>query len=163
MPIVLVRVDDRLVHGQILEGWLPSTRAQELVIANDTVAKDYLQKMIMQSAIPYSVDLIIESVEGAVSLLLDPMDNEVRRIVLVDSPKDALRLIIAGVQFTHLNLGNLRTNNVTVCLSKTVMVGEESLMDLRMILEQGVQINIQSVPFEKPLDLFEVLRCFPTT
>jgi mannose/fructose/N-acetylgalactosamine-specific phosphotransferase system component IIB len=69
MPIVLVRVDDRLIHGQILEGWLPSTRAQELIVANDSLAQDYLQKMIMQSAIPYSINLIIDSVDGIASFL----------------------------------------------------------------------------------------------
>ncbi|MDD3473251.1 MAG: PTS sugar transporter subunit IIB, partial [Syntrophaceae bacterium] len=71
MPIVLVRVDDRLVHGQILEGWLPSTRAEELLIANDALAQDELQKMIMESAIPYSVSLIVDSVEKIASILLD--------------------------------------------------------------------------------------------
>jgi mannose/fructose/N-acetylgalactosamine-specific phosphotransferase system component IIB len=162
MPIVLVRVDDRLVHGQILEGWLPSTGAQELLIANDVLAHDFLQKMIMQSAIPFSVSIVIDTVPGIAMLLRDTEENEVRRIVLVDSPKDALRLKKAGVGFDHLNLGNFRTNDVTVCLSRTVMVGEDSLRDLRTILEEGIKVDIQSVPFEKPLDLFDVLRCFPS-
>lgn len=161
MPIVLVRVDDRLVHGQILEGWLPSTRAQELLIANDVLAHDFLQKMIMQSAIPYSVSIVIDTVHGIATLLKNTQENDLRRIVLVDSPRDALRLIRAGVGFDHLNLGNFRTNDVTVCLSRTFMVGEDGLQDLRTILEEGVKVDIQSVPFEKPLDLFDVLRCFP--
>ncbi|MCX5861846.1 MAG: PTS sugar transporter subunit IIB [Deltaproteobacteria bacterium] len=163
MPIVLVRVDDRLVHGQILEGWLPSTRAQELLIANDSLANDFLQKMIMQSAIPYSVNIVIDTVQGVATLLRDTAANEVKRIVLVDSPRDALRLKRAGVGFNNLNLGNLRTNNMTICLSRSVMVGEDGLRDLRTILAEGVKVVIQSVPFEKPLDLSEVLRCFPET
>lgn len=163
MPIVLVRVDDRLVHGQIIEGWLPSTGAQELLIANDVLAHDFLQKMIMQSAIPFSVGIVIDTVSGIAELLRDTEGNEVKRIVLVDSPKDALRLKKEGVCFDHLNLGNFRTNDVTVCLSRSFMVGEDSLQDLRTILEEGVKVDIQSVPFEKPLDLFDVLRCFPDT
>lgn len=161
MPIVLFRVDDRLVHGQILEGWVPSTRAQELVIANDAVAKDKLQKMIMQSAIPYSVNIVMESVEMVGELLSHQGDKDVRRIVIVDSPRDALRLRRAGLAFDHLNIGNLRTDNVTVCLSKTVMVGEDTLTDLRTIVEEGVRVVIQSVPFEKPLDLSEVFKSLP--
>ena len=84
MPIVLGRVDDRLVHGQILEGWLPSTRAEELLIANDALAQDELQKMIMESAIPYSVSLIVDSVEKIASILLDDRFGERRRMVIVD-------------------------------------------------------------------------------
>lgn len=158
MPIVLFRVDDRLVHGQILEGWIPSTRAQELVIANDAVAEDNLQKMIMQAAIPYSVNIVMETVEMVGLLLTHQRDRDIRRIVIVESPRDALRLRRAGLEFDHLNIGNLRTDNAAVCLSKTVMVGEDTLKDLVTIVEEGVRVVIQSVPFEKPLDLSEVFK-----
>ncbi len=153
MPIVLVRVDDRLVHGQILEGWLPSTRAEELLIANDALAQDELQKMIMESAIPYSVSLIVDSVEKIASILLDDRFSERRRMVIVDSPIDALRLIKAGVDFELLNLGNLAEPEYKACLSRTISVGEECLMALQEILEEGIKINIQSVPFEKAVEL----------
>jgi mannose/fructose/N-acetylgalactosamine-specific phosphotransferase system component IIB len=161
MPIVLVRVDDRLVHGQIIEGWLPTTKAEELIIANDSLADDSLQQMIMHSALPFSVTLLVDSVEGVASLLKANLENELRRIVLVDRPRDALRLIRAGVKFDHLNLGNLRTGELTVCLSRSVMVSAETLLDLKSIMDEGVQVTIQSVPFEKPLELLDILRHMP--
>jgi mannose/fructose/N-acetylgalactosamine-specific phosphotransferase system component IIB len=156
MPIVLVRVDDRLVHGQILEGWLPCTKAQELLVANDALAQDDLRKAIMQLAIPYTVDLIIDSVERIALLLQETEEREIRQIVIVDNPLDALRLKRAGVRFDRLNLGNLRPNNVTVCLSRSVSVGEDTLEALEHIVREGIQVNIQSVPYEKAVDLFEV-------
>jgi PTS system mannose-specific IIB component len=159
MPIVLVRVDDRLIHGQILESWIPSTRAQELIVANDTLAADLVQKTIMQAAIPYSVDVIIDSVEHVASILRQSENSEVRRMIIVEDPVDALRLRRAGVAFDRLNLGNLVTSEVTVCLSRTVSVGGESLRALRMILEEGIKVSIQSVPFEKAVDLLEVCPC----
>jgi PTS system sorbose-specific IIB component len=158
MPIVLVRVDDRLIHGQILEGWLPSTRAQELLVANDAVARDDLRKMIMQSATPYSVELVIDSVEKIASLCTESDAADVRRMIIVDNPTDALRLKRAGVPFDSLNLGNLRTNDVTVCLSRSVAVGDETLRALRVIMDEGVHVSLQSVPYERPVDLFQVIR-----
>ncbi len=158
MPIVLVRVDDRLIHGQILEGWLPSTRAQELLVANDAVARDDLRKMIMQSATPYSVGLVIDSVDGIASLCMESDASDVRRMIIVESPLDALRLKRAGVPFDSLNLGNLRTNDVTVCLSRSVAVGDETLRALRVIMEEGVHVSLQAVPYERPVDLFKVIR-----
>ncbi|MBM3301623.1 MAG: PTS sugar transporter subunit IIB [Deltaproteobacteria bacterium] len=155
MPIVLVRVDDRLIHGQILESWIPSTRAQELIVANDTLADDQVQKMIMQAAIPYSVDLIIDSVLEVASILQQPEGRDVRRMVIVEDPVDALRLRRAGVVFDQLNLGNLVSSEVTICLSRTVSIGGESLQALRTILQEGIKVNIQSVPFEKAVDLSE--------
>jgi mannose/fructose/N-acetylgalactosamine-specific phosphotransferase system component IIB len=158
MPIVLVRVDDRLIHGQILEGWLPSTRAQELLVANDAVAQDDLRKMIMQSATPYSVGLVIDSVERIASLCMESDAPDVRRMIIVENPLDALRLKRAGVPFDSLNLGNFRTNDVTVCLSRSVAVGDETLRELRVIMEEGVHVSLQTVPYERPVDLFQVIR-----
>jgi len=163
MPIVLVRVDERLVHGQVLEGWLPSTRAQELWIANDVLARDSVQRTIMESAIPFSVRLIIDTVERIAALLKDEDEVEIRRMILVDDPEDALRLRRAGVRFDSLNLGNLRKNDFSVCLSNSVLVGDDTLSTLRDIMDEGVQINIQSVPFEKPVDLFDACRRCPRT
>jgi mannose/fructose/N-acetylgalactosamine-specific phosphotransferase system component IIB len=156
MSIVLVRVDDRLIHGQVLESWVPSTRAQEVVIANDSLAGDQVQKMIMQAAIPYSINLVIDYVEKVACLLKKPEGPEIRRLVIVDDPVDALRLKRAGVCFHELNLGNLSTREVAVCLSRTVSIGAESLEALRMMLREGVRVSIQTVPFEKPLALPDI-------
>jgi mannose/fructose/N-acetylgalactosamine-specific phosphotransferase system component IIB len=159
MTIVLVRVDERLIHGQVLEGWLPSTRAQELFIANDELAEDLLQKEILLSAVPFSVNVVIDSVERVASILMEESDREVRTMVLVDNPLDALRLKRAGVDFDLLNLGNLTAGQATACLSRSVAVGDDSLQALLNILEEGVRVNIQSVPFEKPVDFCDVCSC----
>jgi mannose/fructose/N-acetylgalactosamine-specific phosphotransferase system component IIB len=159
MPIVLVRVDDRLIHGQILESWLPSTRAQELLVANDALADDQLQRMIMESAIPFSVSLVIDRVDRIASILTTSDSRDIRRIVLVENPVDALRLLRAGVQFDQLNLGNLGSHQPHKALSASVWVGEDSLDALQSILDEGVDVHLQSVPFEKPVHLCEVVDC----
>lgn len=156
MTIVLVRVDDRFIHGQILEGWLPCTRAQEVLVANDELALDEIQKMIMHAAVPGSVRLIIDTVENIAALLRSDGESHLRQMILVDDPFDALRLIKAGVHFDRLNLGNLRTSEVRLCLSRTVIVGDRGLEALGRLVEEGVRIDIQSVPFEPPVNLSEI-------
>lgn len=151
MPIVLVRVDDRLIHGQVLEGWVPATKAQELVVANDALADDHFQRMIMESSIPDSVKIVIGGVDTIADMLLSEVEPSLRRMILVDNPVDALRLKKAGIQFHRLNLGNLRANHGRVCLSRSVVVGDESLGAIQQIIAEGVQVYIQSVPFENPL------------
>jgi mannose/fructose/N-acetylgalactosamine-specific phosphotransferase system component IIB len=150
MPIVLVRVDDRLVHGQILEGWIPSTRAQELLVANDIAAGDEVLQMIMESAIPDSIRLVVETVDNIAQLLIEEAESAVRRMIIMDNPVDALRLKRAGVTFDRLNVGNLRTSDGKVCLSRSVIIGDDSLRTLREIVAEGVQVYIQSVPYENP-------------
>ncbi len=156
MPIVLLRVDDRFVHGQILQGWLPSTRAQELFIANDALALDDVQKMIMECAIPYNVRIVIDTVDEVSRLLQSEDAPGVRRMVIVDTPVDALRLMKAGVKFNSLNLGNMSVNGTKKPFTRSLAMGEESINAIREILKQGIGISVQSVPFEKPVDFCDL-------
>lgn len=158
MPIVLVRVDDRLVHGQVLEGWAPFIRAQEIVIASDELASDPLQQMIVQALVPNTLDLVVDTVENVAALLIEPESRVIRRLVLVERPSDALRLKRAGAPFSLLNLGNFSSKQVRVCLNRNVGVGDEGIRALREIVMEGVEVNIQSVPFEKALNWEEVNR-----
>ena len=156
MPIVLFRVDDRFVHGQILQGWLPSTRAQELFIANDALAQDDVQKMIMECAIPYNVKIVIDTVDEVARLLKTEEVSDIRRMVIVDTPVDALRLIRAGVRFGSLNLGNMSGSDTKKPITRSLALGEESIGAIREILKEGIGINVQSVPFEKPIDFCDL-------
>ena len=156
MPIVLFRVDDRFVHGQILQGWIPSTRAQELFIANDALAQDDVQKMIMECAIPYNVKIVIDTVDEVARLLKTEEVSDIRRMVIVDTPVDALRLIRAGVRFGSLNLGNMSGSDAKKPITRSLALGEESIGAIREILKEGIGINVQSVPFEKPIDFCDL-------
>ncbi len=155
MPIVMVRVDDRLIHGQILETWLPTTRAQELVVANDELAHDDTQRMIIETIVPRGVSLVIDSVDVVAKLLQENDNGSAKRIVIVDRPVDALRLIRAGVVFDRLNLGNMRSGAARVCLSSTVFAGDASIRALCEIAKEGIRVEIQPVPFDAPVDLFK--------
>jgi mannose/fructose/N-acetylgalactosamine-specific phosphotransferase system component IIB len=72
----------------------------------------------MESAVPRSIRLIVDSVERVALLLRQSSERDLRRMVIVDSPIDALRLKRAGVQFDHLNLGNIGTDKVRTYLSR---------------------------------------------
>jgi len=158
MSIILVRVDDRLIHGQILQAWLPSIKANELLVPSDTLAADETQRAIFESAIPRSTRLVIDTVERIAEILLQGHDRRVRRMVIVEHLRDALRLKRAGVPFQRLNLGNIRSAEGTLSLSRTVFVGQECLRSLREIVRAGVNVDLQTVPFEKRVDLFDAFR-----
>jgi sorbose PTS system EIIB component len=158
MPIVLVRVDERLIHGQVLEVWVPATRAEELLVANDAVAGDDAQRMIMELAIPNSMRVVIDRVEKIAALLRNGAETNVRRMVVIERPQDALTLKKAGVNYGRLNLGNLTSRQATMCLSRSVSVGTEDLDALRNLVSAGVDVTIQSVPCDKPVGLKEIFR-----
>lgn len=158
MNILLVRVDDRFIHGQILEAWIPFLKAQSVIVANDTLADDDFQKTIMSMAIPDRINLRIVSLDRALSLNEDKDLNEKRALVIVSSIKDAFRLHMNGLSFMKLNIGNNKGTDNSRQISYSVWVSEEDLEMLGILMERGVCVNLQSVPRERNIDMKSIMH-----
>ncbi len=104
-----VRIDNRLVHGQIIEAWLPFTGAETLIVANDELAEDGLRQEIMSLAIPEDIALHFSHVMSAPGLIrsLAPGDASPNAMVLFATCMDARRAYEGGLRFANLNIGNL--------------------------------------------------------
>lgn len=103
-----VRIDNRLVHGQIIETWLPYTHAKHIIVANDSVAGDDLQQQIMSLAIPQSVTCSFSSVEG-LSEKIPTVSGHGKgsTIIIFSSCADVRRALDAGFKFSSVNIGNI--------------------------------------------------------
>lgn len=138
-----VRIDNRLVHGQIIETWLPHTRAQAIVVANDAVAEDAIQREIMSLAIPGSVSAHFVPVHG-LAALLESLDSSA--IVLFSSCTDARDAYDAGVRFEVLNVGNIHYAKGRRQLSPSVALSADDEDLLRGFEKQGVKLDFRCVP-----------------
>lgn len=162
MKILLVRVDDRFIHGQILEAWIPFLKAQSVIVANDTLADDEFQKTIMSMAIPDRIKLRIVSIERALTLKADKELNEKRALVIVSSIIDAYRLHTNGLDFTKLNIGNNKGTDTSKQISYSVWLGQEDLEMLSVLMDRGVEVNLQSVPRERNIDMKSIIHMVTT-
>lgn len=159
MPIVLMRVDNRFIHGQILEGWLPLLQADELIIANDEVSGSDTQRRILETALTYPIGLLIDTVDRVINLLLQAKATDPKRIVLVSHPVDVLRMKRAGVEFDRLVLGNVMAKTDPVALSDRVILGPAGREALKEILAEGIVVHVQGVPSDEPMDLTKICSC----
>lgn len=157
MNVVLVRVDDRFIHGQILESWIPHLNAQGVMVANDELARDQIQKTIMSMAIPDRIRLRIVGIDDAISLVDDCSFNSTRTLVIVASVRDAYRLHESGFPFTRLNIGNSKPTQASRQVSYSVWLDEEEFGLIRTLMDKGVDVNLQSVPRERPVDMKTII------
>ncbi len=162
MNILLVRVDDRFIHGQILESWIPFLKAQSVIVVNDSLACDHFQKTIMSMAIPERIILRIVSLEEASRLSMDCELDEKRTLVIVSSIKDAYILYMNGFFYNRLNIGNNKGADSAKQISYSVWVDEEDLSMLGRLMEMNVEISLQSVPRERSLDMKSILEMVRT-
>lgn len=149
MGIVLVRVDNRLIHGQILESWIPTVRADCIVVANDQLAEIAFQKLLMESAVPKGIKVAIGTIEEMARYLRSDEVAERRILLLFADPQDALQAHRLGVDFAELNLGNLHGGKDKKRLSCTVALNNNDIKNLQALEDEGVKVVLQCVPSDR--------------
>ncbi|MCX5796883.1 MAG: PTS sugar transporter subunit IIB [Elusimicrobia bacterium] len=156
MDIALLRIDDRLVHGQVVIGWIPHLKAQAVVVACDAAAADETQTMLMEMAMPEGVALLVLPVERAAQRLLDAADPR-RALALVPGPREALRLLELGVACAAVNVGGLHYTAGRVQLGKAIFLGDEDRAALGAISGRGVALEGRALPGDPALDIAALL------
>jgi mannose/fructose/N-acetylgalactosamine-specific phosphotransferase system component IIB len=158
MKIALVRVDDRLIHGQVVLGWVRMVGATRIVVADDAAAKDEMQKTLMQFAAPPGVETSILSVdEAAAALAHDGFPGDTV-MVLTRGPQELVRFIAAGVPLTKVNVGNVRAAPGRERLTKEVAAGPEDLAAWQTLDQAGVTLDAVWIPGGTVTDFNRVVR-----
>jgi PTS system mannose-specific IIB component len=153
--VALVRVDNRLVHGQVLEAWLPALDAHGILVADDEAAGNVLARSAMALAIPPGISFEVLRVLAAADLLRPggkgPQAS--RTLLLLRDVRDAVALNQAGVAIPQLNLGNVHFGTGRKQVSPSVFIDAAELSALEKLARDGTQVEVRAVPTEAPLRL----------
>lgn len=154
--VVLLRIDDRLLHGQIGKFWLKEVGADLIVVANDNISADKNEQKLMDLTCPIGTKAYYLSVDDAGSNL-ESLEEDKDTLVIVESPKDALSLIKAGLKIDSINLGNMRNTGNKDKVNETVYVDDEDRKYFEEILATHKNLDIRSNPTD---DLTDIDRLF---
>ncbi|KAF0412467.1 PTS sugar transporter subunit IIB [Pediococcus pentosaceus] len=148
--ILSLRVDERLIHGQIAMSWSKALNLQGIVVANDEAAIDDLQKMSLKMAAPNGVKAIILSVSDAINLLNDERSKKMRLMVITTTIKDAL-VVSDGIneKAEQVNIGNagkMHPNGNEVTMTKEVRLIPEEIENLKELIEVYPDVFFQGTP-----------------
>ncbi|SKA71864.1 PTS sugar transporter subunit IIB [Desulfobaculum bizertense] len=145
-----VRVDNRLVHGQIIETWLPFTKSRWLLVANDALASDDLRQEIMGLAIPHGIETRFVAVEGLPNLVRELFGTEAEpdALILFANCEDARRAHEHGLGMATLNLGNLHYGPGKEQLCAHVALSDEDCQCLGYFASSGVELDFRCIPSE---------------
>ncbi len=158
MPnILLTRIDNRLIHGQVATQWSKVVGANLLLVANDEVATDELRQNLMDMAAPAFAQTRYFSVEKTINVIHKANDSQLI-FLICDNPQDVLRLVKGGVPIKKLNIGNMHMAEGKRQVSKAVCVNDADVAAFKELKALGVEIEIRRVPTESVEDsskLFE--------
>lgn len=149
MVVNIMRVDDRLIHGQIVTAWLREANADSIIVADNLAAKDSMQEMLLKLATPGNVKLYIKNIEDAAKFL---EKDEGKSLLLVRNPKAANELFDLGFKIDKINIGNI-SNSKSETGRKTLLsyihVEEQDIKELEKIRERGIKLDVRSIPSDK--------------
>jgi mannose/fructose/N-acetylgalactosamine-specific phosphotransferase system component IIB len=154
MTLVGFRIDDRLMHGQVVENWVGELRPDLVLVANARAAADPLTRALYAAALPPGVALEVVPVEDATAAAAA---GAARVLLIVGSPADALRLVEAGLRPAVVTVGGLHHVAGKERLLDFVYVDEEDREALRRLAARGLPLAAQDVPRRQPRDLAALL------
>ena len=146
MSVLLARVDDRLIHGQVVVGWARALDADCLMVANDAVAADPMQRTLLPMAVPPQMKVTILRVREAAEAIASGKLPGERAILLFTSLGDALLYKRAGGPLPELNVGGIRLAPGRQPLRTAVALGPEDVAAARALAADGTALNIRMVP-----------------
>ncbi|MGF6270280.1 PTS system galactosamine-specific IIB component [Lelliottia nimipressuralis] len=144
--ILLTRIDNRLVHGQVGVTWTSTIGANLLIVVDDEVAKDEIQQKLMGiTADTYGFGIRFFSIEKTIAIIEKAAPHQ-KIFLICRTPNIVRKLIEGGVPLKDVNVGNMHFSEGKRQISSKVYVDEQDLDDLRFIKYSGVNLFIQDVP-----------------
>jgi PTS system mannose-specific IIB component len=158
MEIVLVRVDDRLIHGQVVEGWLKTIGINHIVVISDAVAADKMQQILLSMAVPRNINVTNFSVEEGASKLKGEGFGKERLLLLLSNPTDVLRLLKLGLKLTSVNVGGMHFAQGKRQILRNVSVDEQDVKAFREIAAMGVPLEGRVLPSDEMVNVIDVIN-----
>ncbi len=142
--IILTRIDERLVHGQV-QMWIKSLGCNLVLVANDEVSEDKISQTLMKTSIPDSIAMRFFSIEKTCQIIHKASPKQ-KIYLVVKSCEDAKRLVEGGVPIKMINLGNVHKKEGSEKISRSIYLTENDKQCLSTLIDKGVEFDTRSTP-----------------
>lgn len=156
MAVVLARIDDRLIHGQVMTSWVNFTGANKIIVIDDVTAKDSFLCMTIKSLVPSNIRAEVYTREQSVEAFLSQKESD-KIIVLAKTPEPYVYLQEHGVSFAHINIGGMGIKKGRKTIYKNISASDEELAMLKALADNGARVYIQMVAENPKMELDKII------
>jgi sorbose PTS system EIIB component len=157
MIINLVRIDDRLIHGQVTTVWTKEAKAERIIIVSDEVANDEIRSTLVKQAAPPGIKVSVISIDKAAAVYKNPKYATDTVFYLFTNPTDVLLLINAGVPIKEVNIGGMSFKEGKKQITKAVSVDENDISAFKKMHEMGINLCLKVVITDPNVDFIKLL------
>lgn len=161
--VPMVRIDDRLIHGQVAVLWSKELNVNRIIVANDQIAKNDIQKASLKMATPATVRCSILAVDDAADVINDPRAENLRILVIVNNTKDARKICEQVKKIEKFDIGNyglVGNYSGKKKLADTFYADQDDVNNLQAIIKLGIPSVYWLVPSSPPVELAKLLNTF---
>lgn len=162
--IKMLRIDERLIHGQVAVSWSKVLGITHLVVVNDRVAQNEMQKMTLKMAVPENIRFLVKDVASGIQLLNDSRTKNLAMMVVVDNLRDALKIGENVKWIECINIGNYGLLPINqhglpqTELASAVRVDEEDVNVIKAIAELPPLFEAQLTPDAPKKNIKKIIK-----
>lgn len=158
MSLVLVRIDDRLIHGQVTVGWGSFLNPDRIILVSDEIAQNEWETELYKSSVPFNIAVSILTVYDAANTLNNNTYEDDRTILLVETPEIIVALLNKGVQFRQVNIGGMHYKESRKKILPFLYVDEEDIKNFKIIKDHNIDLICQDLPQAKKENLAHLIK-----
>lgn len=158
MNIVLTRIDDRYIHGQVVTRWIKDYPSERIIVVSDAVANDELRKSLLISVAPSHMKASVVTVEKMIKAYHSDRYEGVTAFVLFGNPQDIVTLVEAGVDIKTVNVGGMIYEEGRKQITKSVSATPADIHAFTELHKKGVRLELRQLPSDSPVDFFAKLE-----
>ena len=158
MKVAALRIDSLRIHGPVAGAWVSYVAPQTLIAASDSAANDELRKTLLLQVGPASARTNVLDIAKTIRVYFNPEYKDMRTMIVVESPMDALKLLEAGVTVDEVNVGGVTFKPGMTLITEAVSVNDEHVEAYKAINDLGVTMTLQQVPTSSRTDMMSKLK-----
>ncbi|MBE5254285.1 MAG: PTS mannose transporter subunit IIAB [Enterobacterales bacterium endosymbiont of Blomia tropicalis] len=157
MKIGLVRIDDRLIHGQVATRWTKETNVSRIIVVSDEVANDHVRKTLLTQVAPPGVTAHVVDVDKMVRVWNNPKYGQDRVMLLFTNPTDVLRIVEQGVDVKSVNIGGMAFRQGKTQVNNAVSVDDKDIAAFRKLNERNIELEVRKVSNDPKLNMMDLI------
>ena len=158
IKIAAVRIDTRLLHGQVATAWTKQIAPDRIIVVSDGVAHDQLRKTMIEQAAPPGVPANVVPISKMIEVSRDPRFGATKVFLLFETPQDLLKCIEGGVDIKEANIGSMAHSVGKVVVTDAIAMGDDDVKTIEAIKAKGVKLEARKVPADASKDVDEMLK-----
>ena len=158
MQLGLVRIDDRLIHGQVATRWTKETRVTRIIVVSDEVAADEVRKTLLKQVAPPGVTAHVVDVAKMLRVYANPNYAGERVMLLFTNPSDVLRVVEGGMKIQTVNIGGMAYRQGKTMVTNAVSVDQQDIDAFTQLAEKGIELEVRKVSSDTRLGMIDLLN-----